>query len=182
MEEMEVPMEHLHEKINEEAEGKSESEKERWILYVALSTAFVAVLAAIAGLLGGYHANEALIDQIRSSDQWSFYQAKAIKSDITSSANHILQSLSTRPVSQEDQKKVARYEKEKQEIRQKAEEYTKSSEMHLERHVTLAKSVTLFQIAIAIAAISILTKKRLLWAGSIILAVIGLVFLLMGII
>lgn len=178
MEEMEVPMDHLHEKINEEAEA----EKERWILYVALSTAFVAVLAAIAGLLGGHHVNEALIDQIRSSDQWSFYQAKAIKSDITSSADHILQSLSTRPVPEQDQQKVARYEKEKQEIRNKAEEYERSSEMHLKRHVTLAKSVTLFQIAIAIAAVSIITKKRLLWVGSLLMAAIGLVFLILGMI
>ncbi|PWT70492.1 MAG: hypothetical protein C5B59_20475, partial [Bacteroidetes bacterium] len=63
MEEMEVPTEHLQEKIHEEAEEK----KERWTLYVALSTAFMAVLAAIAGLMSGHHANEALINQVEAS-------------------------------------------------------------------------------------------------------------------
>ena len=47
MEEIEVPTEHLHEEIQE----KAEEQKERWTLYVALSTAMMAVLAAVAGLL-----------------------------------------------------------------------------------------------------------------------------------
>ena len=73
MEEIEIPTEHLHEKINEEAEHAGEGHSSRWALWVALSTAMMAVLAAIAGLLAGHHSNEALIDQIRSSDQWAFF-------------------------------------------------------------------------------------------------------------
>src|ERR1039458_4291012 len=86
MEELEVPTEHLHEKIHEAAEES----KERWILFVALSTAVIAVLAAIAGLMGGHHSNEALIDQIKSSDQWALYQAKGIKSEINAATAKIL--------------------------------------------------------------------------------------------
>jgi Na+-translocating ferredoxin:NAD+ oxidoreductase RnfD subunit len=37
------------------------------------------------------------------------------------------------------------------------------SHQHVESHNTLARSVTLFQIAIAIGAISILIKKRIYW-------------------
>jgi len=47
MEEAEVPLEHLHEKVHESAEHSGET----WISWVALSTAILAVLAAIAGLL-----------------------------------------------------------------------------------------------------------------------------------
>jgi len=39
---------------------------------VALSTAILAVLAAIAGLLSGKHANEAMMNQIEASDQWNY--------------------------------------------------------------------------------------------------------------
>ncbi|HXB42908.1 MAG TPA: DUF4337 domain-containing protein [Puia sp.] len=180
MEEMEIPTEHLHEEINEKAEEDLKERKESWALYVALSTAFMAVLAAIAGLLSGHHVNEAMIDQIKSSDQWAFYQAKSIKSEIASSTDKILRSVSTKPV--EDNKEVlARYEKEKAEIKASAEEHAKDSESHLDKHVTLSKAVTIFQIAIAISAISILTKRKILWYAAILLTLAGSVFLALGV-
>ena len=181
MEEMEIPTEHLHEEINEKAEEDQKDQKESWALYVALSTAFMAVLAAIAGLLSGHHVNEAMIDQIKSSDQWAFYQAKGIKSEIASSSDKILRSLSTKPVGDNSQT-IARYEKEKEEIKATAEEDAKSSETHLSKHVTLSKAVTIFQIAIAISAISILTKRKLLWYIAILLTLAGSVFLILGVI
>ena len=182
MEEIEVPTEHLQEAIHEKAEEKMHEEKERWALYVALSTAFMAVLAAIAGLLSGHQANEALLDQIKAADQWNFYQSKSIKSEIAASTGKILQSIQNKNTDLESSQTLARYEKEKEEIRQKAEEAEKSSEVHLTTHVTLSKAVTIFQIAIAISAISILTRKKLLWYGSLVLTIVGAIFLLMGII
>lgn len=181
MEEIEVPTEHLQEAIHEKAEEKMKEEKEKWTLYVALSTAFMAVLAAIAGLLSGHHVNEAMIEQIKSSDQWAFYQSKSIKSEIASSSDKILRSLSTRPI-EDNSKTVERYEKEKEEIKKIAEEDAKSSEAHLIRHVTLSKAVTIFQIAIAISAIAILTKRKPLWYAAILLTIIGSVFLILGVI
>src|SRR5437763_16874578 len=78
MEEAEVPLEHLHEEIHHHAEHGGPP----WISWVALSTAILAVLAAIAGLLSGMHANEAMMSQIESSDQWADYQAKGIKAAV----------------------------------------------------------------------------------------------------
>lgn len=176
MEEQEIPTEHLQEAINE----KAEEARERWTLYVALSTAFVAVLAAIAGLLGGHQVNEALIDQIRSSDQWSYFQAKGIKSEIVASTDKILRNLSTKPVDEDSKATVEKYEKEKEDIKIKAEEFEKSSEAHLVKHVTLSKAVTIFQIAIAISAIAILTRRKMLWYGSIALTLCGAYFLFTG--
>jgi hypothetical protein len=76
MEEAEVPLEHLHEQVHHSAEHSGEA----WISWVALSTAILAVLAAIAGLLSGQRANEAMMNQIESSDQWNYYQAKSNQS------------------------------------------------------------------------------------------------------
>src|SRR6059058_4509644 len=78
MEESEVPLEHLQEHVHHSAEHS----RERWISWVALSTAILAVLAAIAGLLSGKHANEAMMNQIQASDQWGYYQAKSIKAAV----------------------------------------------------------------------------------------------------
>ena len=155
-------------------------QKEKWTLYVALSTACIAVLAAIAGLLSGHHVNEALIEQIKSSDQWNFYQSKSIKAEIAASTGKILEAIPGKVAPGEDKQAVARYEKEKEDIKKKAEEDELKADQHLQTHVTLSKAVTIFQIAIAISAISILTRKKPLWYGSILLSLIGIVFLLMG--
>ena len=79
MEDIEIPTEHLHEAIKEKVEEHSGGEGNKSILYIAISTALMAVFAAIAGLLAGHHSNEALIEQVKASDQWAWYQAKTIK-------------------------------------------------------------------------------------------------------
>jgi len=178
MEEMEDPTEQLQEKIHELAE---EEKKERWMFHVALSTAIIAVFAAISGLLGGDHANEAVMEQMKASDQWSYYQAKSIKSEIAASGNRILAATGNK-VSGSDTQKLAVYEEQKKEIMDKAQEDEKASEAHLARHRILAQAVTFFQIAIAISAISILSRKRALWVMSMLIAVAGIFFLVKGII
>src|SRR5450755_2165550 len=90
MAEIEDSTESLHEKIHEEAHHAEHDPKGKWILFVALFTAVVAVLAAITGMLSGHHENEALISQMRASDQWAFYQAKGIKAEIVSSTAKIM--------------------------------------------------------------------------------------------
>jgi hypothetical protein len=175
MEELEDPTESLQEKIHEEAEER----KEKWSFYVALSTALMAVFAAVSGLIGGDHANEALMAQVRASDQWSYYQAKGIKSEIAAATEKII-SGGTHVPTAADNAAVAKYEHDKAEIQKAAKASEDLAEFHLSKHKILARAVTLFQIAIAISAISILSKKRSLWFVSVILAGIGIFFLVQG--
>ena len=170
MEEIEVPTEHLTEEINEKAEEIYEK-KEKWTLLVAISTAIMAVLAAIAGLLAGHHSNEALIQQIKSSDQWAFYQAKSIKATIRA----------MQPATFTD-KTPDQVKAEEEGIKTKAEGFEKDSEFHLQKHIVLSKAVTLLQISIAISAISILTRRRFLWVVGMATALTGAGFLIYGII
>src|SRR5262249_19920343 len=103
MEEAEVPLEHLHEQVKVTDEHRCY----RWISRVAYITSNLAVLAAIAGMLSGEHANEAMMNQIESSNQWNFYQAKSIKASVLDAK----MSLSGAP-NESDQSKRDRYEKE----------------------------------------------------------------------
>lgn len=173
MEEIEIPTEHLHETIKEKAEELLGKDESKLSMYIAICTALMAVIAAIAGLLAGHYSNEALIDQIKSSDRWSFYQAKSIKAEI-----HILQPAVAGVV----HKSGEQIKKEEEEIKIQAEQFEKSSEIKLDKHSWLAKAVTFFQIAIAISAISILSKKTILWYVGILLALVGLGFFITGII
>lgn len=168
MEEIEIPTEHLHETIKEKVEDELKEAKEQgWSLYVAISTALMAVFAAISGLLAGHHSNEALIEQIKSSDQWAYYQAKGIKAEIRSMQANTVE--------------VERYKKEQESIKEIADELQNNSKFHLAKHVQLAKAVTLFQVAIAISAISILTRKKFLWWLSMLIALAGILFFFLGV-
>jgi len=175
-EEPEVPMEHLHDAIHEGAEQRGE----RWSLFVALTAALLAVFAAMTSLLAGHHANEALIEQIQASDRWAYYQSKGIKSSVLEGKIELLRALEKEP-SAKDEEKLREYKVQQKEIEDIAREKEKSSDEHLRVHNILARAVTFFQIAIAIAAISILTRRKWLWILSLVLAFGGLASLAQGI-
>ena len=171
MEEAEVPLEHLHEQVKEHAEHSGAT----WISWVALSTAILAVLAAIASLLSSEYANEAMMNQIEASDQWSYYQAKSIKASVLDAK----MSLAGTP-NESDQSKRDRYEKEQEEIKSEAEHKEAAAKSNFHKHEVFARGVTMFQIAIAIAAISALTRKRRFWIVSLLFGAAGCAFLLLA--
>jgi hypothetical protein len=179
MDEIENFSEKIHEQSNEHAHHILSEGKEKWVLYVALTTAVIAVLAAIAGLLAGDHADEAMLAQIHSSDQWAFYQSKSIKSEIIASSNKLLIAMGKTPAVQ-DSVKIKSNKSEQAKIMQEAKDAQKESDEHVAKHKILARGVTLFQVAIAIGAISIITKRKVLWVASMGFALIGIFFLLQG--
>ena len=81
----EVETEKLHEAIQEELEHDGGGFLKR----IALTTAILAALAAIASLKAGATVNEALVLkteatrlQAEASDQWAYYQAKGLKAAV----------------------------------------------------------------------------------------------------
>ena len=84
-EELEVETEKLEEAIHEALEPEGGS----LLKAIALSTALLAALAAVAALQAGATVNEALMLkaestrlQTEAADQWGFYQAKGIKAAV----------------------------------------------------------------------------------------------------
>jgi hypothetical protein len=171
-EEIEVPTEHLHETLHEAAHESGPS----WVPQVALSAAVLAVAAAIAALLAGHHANEAMLEQMHATDQWAYYQAKGIKGSQVETKLDILASVG-KEGREEDKKRIERYKEEQKEIEEKAKELEHSSKHHMDRHVVMARSVTAYQVAIALSAISVLSKKKVVWFLSLALGAIGTIFL-----
>jgi hypothetical protein len=127
MEEQEVPTEGLSEQINDKAEKENAAEVKKWSFYIAISTALIAVLAAISSLIAGHHSNEAFIEQIKASDQWAFYQAKGIKTDIPSlnSDNNFKDSVEKK------------YKVQQQDIKEKAETFQSASKTHCKKIICL---------------------------------------------
>jgi LPS O-antigen subunit length determinant protein (WzzB/FepE family) len=167
MEEFDDPTERLHETIEEKAKERG---LQKWTLWVAVTTAIMAVFAALASLFSGHDSNEALIHQLRASDLWTYYQAKGIKADIITYAS----------VHSADTLRLQKLRSEQQNIQKQAQQEENDSKHFLRNHLVLARAVTFFQIAIAIAAISVVTGKRFLWLLSLVAALAGLAFLVNG--
>jgi hypothetical protein len=175
MEEAEVPLEG----VQEETHHHAAHAKERWISGVALSSAILAVLAAVTAMLSGARANEAVIEQIRASDQWALYQAKAIKASLLTTKVD-LYAATGKEAPGKDRDKLEKYEQEKEAIADAAKELEEASKKNLETHEVLARGVTLFQVAIAIAAIAALTRRRTFWFAGLAFGGVGCYFLAAG--
>jgi len=115
-----------------------------------------------------------MLEQIQASDQWAFYQAKGIKSAVLESKMELLNQMG-KEADTKDQKNAERYKDEQKDIKKDATEKQENSAAYLVKHNALAKGVTLFQIAIAVCAISALTRKKWLWYGSMLLGIAGIV-------
>ncbi len=178
----EVDTDKLHETIHQEVER----EESRLLRTIALSTALMAALAALASLRAGATVNEALVlkteatrDQAEASDQWAYYQAKGVKAAVqeATAASWLAAGKEAPPALAE---KLARYAEEQKEIEKQARE--KESERDqasaeadhlLHDHHRFANAVALFQVSIALGAVAALTRHRLVWMGSLVVGLAG---------
>jgi Domain of unknown function (DUF4337) len=93
-EEVEIETRDLQETIEElQEERKERAQEERrnaWTRYIALTTAILAVFAAVAALQSGSLINESMMDQLRASDKWNEYQAARQKEHVYAIQAHQL--------------------------------------------------------------------------------------------
>lgn len=174
-----------------EAVGAGHHDKSSWILQLSLSTALIAVLAAVAALQSGSYANdsmvkknEAILAQSRANDEWAYFQAKGIKAAIYGS--HADTAPNADAIAKL-QKEAKREKQEQAEEKKKAEEFEKkvaeadaASDHALHVHHLFAKAVTIFQVAIALAAIAALTRRRAMWYVSLATGAAGVWFFVQG--
>jgi hypothetical protein len=153
---------------------------------VAIFTAVLATVGAIVSFFGGdtqnnalLYKNNAVLERAQASDQWNFYQAKSMKQNLA----ELAAAINTDPKKIEFyQAEVKRYSQEKAEIMKDAKAHEKASEDWSEQsaralhpHHYLAISMTLLQIAIALASITVLTQKQWLLYGAGLSALTGAV-------
>src|ERR1039457_3395974 len=120
------------------AAQKEKEHREAWTKYTAVSLVFIAVLAAVATQWSGKYSGKVLVElndstfkQAQASDQWSYYQAKSIKQNLYEAVREVA---AKAPGTNGDHgkqaleafnAKVAKYDSEKAEIKQKAEQLEK---------------------------------------------------------
>jgi len=150
---------------------------------VAIFTAVLSTLGAVLSYQGSHAQNEAMLlkneavlKKTQASDQWNFYQAKSGKGYLMAVAAELVP-----PKKAEYYKKeVQRYDKEKADIKKEADsleaEFRKAneaSERMMAPHYRMAQALTFIQIAISLASITVLTRKKWLFGVAGVAAVAG---------
>jgi hypothetical protein len=156
-------------KAAEAAHEKAHEEHHRapWLRALALSTAVFAVVAAVASLISGRHANEAILHQARATDQWAYYQAKGNKAITRAAEAEVLAALHAEPAKVAELRgEVEKYGREQEEIRHEAQELEQESRADLQRHEWFAVIVTVLQVSIGLSAIGALLESKRVWLGS----------------
>jgi Domain of unknown function (DUF4337) len=166
-EDFEVPS--PHEKHLEHATEHAQARGDSFASKIAVMTAIMATIGAMLSYQAGSTESEAAMDKnnaaikkTEASNEWNYYQAKSSRQNLSELAIHI-PGLDAAHYTAEAQ----RYKTEKEEVRKKAEvleaearEWDAKSELVLHQHHRWAQAMTAIQIAISLAAITLLTRKE----------------------
>jgi lipopolysaccharide export LptBFGC system permease protein LptF len=154
---------------------------------IAVGTAILATLGALMSFAGGdtqakaqIYKNDAGIKKTEANDQWSYFESKGNKQNLA----EVAATLTPQPDKiQFYQSEIERYKKQKAEIKEVADkleaeskEWDRRSEEQMHVHHRWALGATAMQIAIALSAIALLTRRGWLVYGVYAVAAIGAVF------
>ena len=174
---------HVHGPHDHEVEHRAHAEPQGMAGRLAVATAILATVGALFAYMGGLkqvnaslYKNEAAIKKTDAADKWAFYQAKTNRQNISELAVEIV------PDSRKEyyRHEVERYKTEKAEamkeaekLEQESKEWDERSEHEIHEHHRWQQATTALSIAIAMAAIALLTRSRRLQYGVYGLAAIG---------
>ena len=156
--------------------AKDKEKRDAWTKYVSLMVVALAVITAYGSLKAGGFSGKVLLSQSKASDEWSFFQAKSIKRSLAE-----MEARTGAPESQAEAKQRAdRYQQEQDEIQRKAKAYEADRDEAARHGPPLGTAIAALQIAIALASVCMITKRKSLWGASSFLGIAGLLYLIYG--
>ena len=195
MPEEDIETSELKESVDASVERALDAEREKtgWTVYLSLSTAIIAVFAAVASLESGANSNDAILEkndavlnQSKASDEWVLHQSKGIRAEIVhgesefAAATNPTLAAALRDEALRIKAEQPALETQARALEEKVEVHNARAERLLDRHHRFAIAVTLFQIAVALCAIAALIKKKPLWIVALGASTIGLVLFVLG--
>jgi Na+/glutamate symporter len=160
---------HVHGPHDHELEHATQGHGGSHTNSIAMFTAVIATVGALFGYMGGatqanagLYKNNAAIKKTEASNQWNYYQAKSSKQNLSELAMELT------PLKKDFYlEEVKRYKSEKSEIKAAAEkleaeskQWDEQSDAQMHQHHRWAQATTVLQVAIAMAAIALLSKKK----------------------
>ena len=175
---------HVHGPHEHEMEHAAQHEPKGMAGQLAVLTAILATVGALFSYMGGatqanagLYKNNAAIKKTEASNQWNYFQSKSTKQSLAEVSRDLT---AGEPDKAKYQAKIDRYEKEKGEIKAVADRmeaeataWDQKSDTEMHQHHRWAQATTVLQVAIALAAIALLTKKKWLEYGMFGVAAVG---------
>ncbi|MEI7842603.1 MAG: DUF4337 domain-containing protein [Gallionellaceae bacterium] len=168
----------------------AEEKKEAWLNYLALTTVIFAVCATLSTFKGGGYSTRAVMSQSQASDEWAFFQAKAIKSYMyqmqkdnlelklhelpKNSASDAINQYQTKLT--DYSKKIEKYELEKVDIQEKAKQREGVRDDAQKHSQKFGMAIIFLQISILLCSIAGLLKKKMVWYAGLVTGFAGLIF------
>ncbi len=164
-----------------------EQRSKKFTRRTALVTAVYAVFLAVVSLGGNNAAKELSLSQQQASDQWAFYQSKAMRehlyhlealrqgADLAERGSSMSPEIRQRREAflDEMKKEEARYGSEKSEIEEKARDLERERDVYQRKDPYFDFGAVLLQVAIVLASMSILTGARPIFWTSLVSAATG---------
>jgi len=181
---------HAVEHAIKHAEGGGHGEGHQFVSRIAVTTAVLSALGALGSYQAGHTQNEALlrkseaaIQKTGASDQWNAFQAKNVEEKLA----RLLIPLTPGAEREALKLDVERFVREKSDLKVAAEKLEAAaldseiqSQTHLHAHRRWALSTTLMQVAIALSAVALLSRKKWLLYGIYGATGVGIGFGVMG--
>jgi hypothetical protein len=146
---------------------------------ISVTMAILAVLVAVASLLGHRAHTEEVVLQAKSSDQWAYYQAKNIRrhtdelfTDLTS-VEATTDAAALAKLRNKYSGEAARYKDEQKEIEDKAREMEAEVSIERNRADRFDLAEVFLEIGLVITSITLLSGRRFFWLLGIFLGIIG---------
>ena len=146
---------------------------------VSLTMAVLAVMVAVVSLLGHRAHTEEVVLQAKSSDQWSYYQAKNIREhedELFADFAAAVPNSDAGAMAKFHEKSAQegeRYKHEKAEIQDEARKLENEVAMERKRADRYDLAEVFLEIGLVITSITLLSGKRIFWHLGIVLSVVG---------
>ena len=156
--------------------AKEKEKRESWTKYVSLMIVVLAVATAIGSLKSAGFGSRVILNQAKASDVWAQYQAKSIKQRLAEMEARTLSGADATRAAAD----VIRYQKEELELQAQAKAFEGVRDEASRPGAPLGFAIASLQIAIALASVCLITKKKALWGAASLLGLVGVVYLIFG--
>ena len=152
---------------------------------VSFSISVLAVLVALATVLGHRAHTEAVLEQARATDEWNLYQAKKIRQSNIATTSDLLTVLAPNNTAaalklKEYKEHTAKWDDDLKESDEKAREFEGEVAVAEKRASRYDSGEALLQIAVVLASVTLLTRQRVYWMVALAIGACGLVSAAMG--
>jgi len=156
------------------------------VIPVSITIAILAVLVAIATLLGHRAHTEELLLQSKASDQWAYYQAKNIRLREVQSFADLLGVIATPDkeqaarIRESYQKEIERYGSDKDDISKEAKAFEDERDLYKRRADHFDAGEGILEFGLIICSLTLLTNKKFFWVTGVLIGIVGVIVALTG--